>query len=98
MRRPKGKVSTISHSFYTMQHDSLQTAESHSHKLNVYLDIELAGDTKDWHRVAAKLPGRTNKDCRKRWVNKVCGCLKKGPWNKHEDESLLDAVDRYGQR
>ncbi|KAI0872290.1 Homeodomain-like protein [Hypoxylon argillaceum] len=81
-----------------MQHDSLQTAESHSHKLNVYLDIELAGDTKDWHRVAAKLPGRTNKDCRKRWVNKVCGCLKKGPWNKHEDESLLDAVDRYGQR
>ncbi|KAI0505632.1 Homeodomain-like protein [Xylaria bambusicola] len=59
---------------------------------------ELAGDTKDWHRIAAKLPGRTNKDCRKRWVNKVCGSLKKGPWNKSEDESLLDAVDRYGQR
>ncbi|KAI0449716.1 hypothetical protein F5B21DRAFT_508865 [Xylaria acuta] len=59
---------------------------------------ELAGDTKDWHRIAAKLPGRTNKDCRKRWVNKVCGSLKKGPWNKNEDESLLDAVDRYGQR
>ncbi|RYC53783.1 hypothetical protein CHU98_g12426 [Xylaria longipes] len=59
---------------------------------------ELAGDTKDWHRIAAKLPGRTNKDCRKRWVNKVCGSLKKGPWNKTEDESLLDAVDRYGQR
>ncbi|KAI0103341.1 Homeodomain-like protein [Nemania sp. FL0031] len=59
---------------------------------------ELAGDTKDWHRIAAKLPGRTNKDCRKRWVNKVCGSLKKGPWSKNEDESLLDAVDRYGQR
>ncbi|KAI1749771.1 hypothetical protein F4782DRAFT_533212 [Xylaria castorea] len=56
---------------------------------------ELAGDTKDWHRIAAKLPGRTNKDCRKRWVNKVCGSLKKGPWNKNEDESLLDAVDRW---
>ncbi|KAI0465614.1 Homeodomain-like protein [Xylaria cf. heliscus] len=59
---------------------------------------ELEGDTKDWHRIAAKLPGRTNKDCRKRWVNKVCGSLKKGPWNKSEDESLLDAVDRYGQK
>ncbi|KAK5637542.1 hypothetical protein RRF57_013257 [Xylaria bambusicola] len=59
---------------------------------------EMAGDAKDWHRIAAKLPGRTNKDCRKRWVNKVCGSLKKGPWNKSEDESLLDAVDRYGQR
>ncbi|KAI1132513.1 Homeodomain-like protein [Nemania abortiva] len=59
---------------------------------------ELAGDTKDWHRIAAKLPGRTNKDCRKRWVNKVCGSLRKGPWNKNEDESLLDAVEKYGQR
>ncbi|KAI0194249.1 Homeodomain-like protein [Astrocystis sublimbata] len=59
---------------------------------------EMAGEAKDWHRIAAKLPGRTNKDCRKRWVNKVCGSLRKGPWNKHEDESLLDAVDRYGQR
>ncbi|KAI0551138.1 Homeodomain-like protein [Xylaria curta] len=68
------------------------------HPLNVCWAIELAGDTKDWHRIAAKLPGRTNKDCRKRWVNKVCGSLKKGPWNKNEDECLLDAVDRYGQR
>ncbi|KAH9894574.1 hypothetical protein F4778DRAFT_747487 [Xylariomycetidae sp. FL2044] len=32
-----------------------------------------AGEIKDWSRVAAKIPGRTNKDCRKRWVNKVCG-------------------------
>ncbi|KAJ3580560.1 hypothetical protein NPX13_g11 [Xylaria arbuscula] len=59
---------------------------------------ELAGDGKDWHRVAARLPGRTNKDCRKRWVNKVCGSLKKGSWDKAEDESLMDAVDKYGQR
>ncbi|KAI0409175.1 Homeodomain-like protein [Xylaria palmicola] len=59
---------------------------------------EAAGDTKDWHRIAAKLPGRTNKDCRKRWVNKVCGSLKKGAWNKHEDERLLDAVERHGQK
>ncbi|KAJ8131249.1 hypothetical protein O1611_g2374 [Lasiodiplodia mahajangana] len=72
-----------------MQHTSL---------LTLPWDTELAGDTKDWHRIAAKLPGRTNKDCRKRWVNKVCGSLKKGPWSKNEDESLLDAVDRYGQR
>ncbi|KAI1172129.1 Homeodomain-like protein [Nemania sp. FL0916] len=59
---------------------------------------ESAGDAKDWHRIAAKLPGRTNKDCRKRWVNKVCGSLKKGSWNKLEDDSLLDAVDRHGQK
>ncbi|KAI1197759.1 Homeodomain-like protein [Nemania serpens] len=59
---------------------------------------ESTGDVKDWHRIAAKLPGRTNKDCRKRWVNKVCGSLKKGAWNKSEDERLLVAVEKFGQK
>ncbi|KAI1402269.1 Homeodomain-like protein [Hypoxylon fuscum] len=58
----------------------------------------LTGNIKDWHRIAAKLPGRTNKDCRKRWVNKVCGSLKKGAWNEDEDDRLLKAVDKYGQK
>ncbi|KAH6635417.1 hypothetical protein B0J18DRAFT_418744 [Chaetomium sp. MPI-SDFR-AT-0129] len=57
-----------------------------------------SGQVKDWTRVAAKLPGRTNKDCRKRWVNKVCGNLKKGAWDDDEDRRLRDAVDEYGQR
>lgn len=57
-----------------------------------------ARQIKDWNRIAAKLPGRTNKDCRKRWVNKVCGSLKKGAWNKEEDERLRDAVSIHGQR
>ncbi|KAL2174079.1 Homeodomain-like protein [Thermothelomyces heterothallicus CBS 202.75] len=53
---------------------------------------------KDWARVAAKLPGRTNKDCRKRWINKVCGNLKRGAWDEDEDQRLRDAVSKYGQR
>ncbi|KAL2018291.1 hypothetical protein VTK56DRAFT_995 [Thermocarpiscus australiensis] len=57
-----------------------------------------SGQVKDWTRVAAKLPGRTNKDCRKRWVNKVCGNLKKGAWDDDEDRRLRDAVSKYGQR
>ncbi|KAI1372045.1 hypothetical protein F4677DRAFT_278572 [Hypoxylon crocopeplum] len=56
------------------------------------------GNIKDWNRIAAKLPGRTNKDCRKRWVNKVCGSLKKGAWDDDEDERLLSAVEKYGQK
>ncbi|KAI1324236.1 hypothetical protein F5Y16DRAFT_412151 [Xylariaceae sp. FL0255] len=59
---------------------------------------ESAGDTKDWHRIATKLPGRTNKDCRKRWVNKVRGGLKKGAWNESEDNRLLEAVQKHSQR
>ncbi|KAH7322543.1 hypothetical protein B0I35DRAFT_476485 [Stachybotrys elegans] len=56
------------------------------------------GQVKDWNRIAAKLPGRTNKDCRKRWINKVCGSLKKGAWDEDEDERLLEAVRMHGQK
>ncbi|KAL7622059.1 hypothetical protein AAE478_007560 [Parahypoxylon ruwenzoriense] len=61
-------------------------------------ETQKQGSIKDWHRIAAKLPGRTNKDCRKRWVNKVCGSLKKGTWSDDEDERLLTAVDKHGQK
>lgn len=56
------------------------------------------GQIKDWSRIAAKLPGRTNKDCRKRWVNKVCGSLKKGAWEEDEDQRLRNAVCLHGQK
>ena len=56
------------------------------------------GEVKDWCRIAAKLPGRTNKDCRKRWLNSVAGGLKKGQWAKNEDQQLARGVERFGQR
>ncbi|PVH99734.1 hypothetical protein DM02DRAFT_528409, partial [Periconia macrospinosa] len=56
------------------------------------------GHARDWCRVAAKLPGRTNKDCRKRWHNSIAGGLKKGQWSKSEDRQLAKGVEQYGQR
>ncbi|KAF1850728.1 uncharacterized protein K460DRAFT_274073 [Cucurbitaria berberidis CBS 394.84] len=56
------------------------------------------GDVKDWCRIATELPGRTNKDCRKRWHNSVAGGLKKGQWSKSEDHLLSKGVEQYGQR
>ncbi|KAF2472917.1 uncharacterized protein BDR25DRAFT_219408 [Lindgomyces ingoldianus] len=56
------------------------------------------GEVKDWCRIAAKLPGRTNKDCRKRWHNSVAGGLKKGQWAKTEDVQLSRGVQKFGQR
>ncbi|KAI8630827.1 hypothetical protein F5Y19DRAFT_35072 [Xylariaceae sp. FL1651] len=53
---------------------------------------------KDWHKIASKLPGRTNRDCRKRWVNKVRGSLKKGAWDEDEDIRLLRSVEKHGQK
>ena len=55
------------------------------------------GELKDWNRIAAKLPGRTNKDCRKRW-SKLCEHVKKGTWSDAEDQRLQSAVERFGYR
>jgi hypothetical protein len=48
--------------------------------------------------IAVSLPGRTNKDCRKRWHNSVAGGLKKGQWSKSEDALLARGVEQHGQR
>ncbi|RAL12306.1 uncharacterized protein BO97DRAFT_424827 [Aspergillus homomorphus CBS 101889] len=56
------------------------------------------GEIKDGNRIGAKLPGRINEDCRKRWINKVCGLLKKGAWEPDEDQRLHDAICIHGQK
>ena len=56
------------------------------------------GCATDWSYVAEKLQRRTNKDCRKRWVNHVCGGLRKGPWEPGEDTVRRDAVAQHGQK
>ncbi|KAI1735429.1 hypothetical protein F4680DRAFT_469976 [Xylaria scruposa] len=56
------------------------------------------GEVNDWNRIADQLPGRTNKDCRKRWINQVCGGLRKGTWGGDEDARLRDAMSVHGQK
>lgn len=56
------------------------------------------GDVRDWQTIAVKLPGRTNKDCRKRWHNVVAGGMNKGHWTDAEDKLLIDAVNTHGKR
>ncbi|KAK7756914.1 hypothetical protein SLS62_000930 [Diatrype stigma] len=63
-----------------------------------YVRVAKAGSVKDWNRIAAKLPSRSNKDCRKRWVNTLSGSLKKGTWDEDEDERLIAAVHLHGQK
>lgn len=52
----------------------------------------------DWCQIASKLPGRTNKDCRKRWHNAVAGGLNKGQWSKAEDDLLRRGIEKHGQK
>jgi Myb-like DNA-binding domain len=35
------------------------------------------GKSMNWNKVAKRIPGRSNKDCRKRFYNEVTGGLKK---------------------
>ncbi|KAL4961541.1 uncharacterized protein BDV14DRAFT_203727 [Aspergillus stella-maris] len=52
------------------------------------------GKPRDWRAVAEKLPGRSNKDCRKRWF-KLDSKINKGPWSQEENKRLHEAVARY---
>ncbi|KIX96226.1 uncharacterized protein Z520_08004 [Fonsecaea multimorphosa CBS 102226] len=56
-----------------------------------------AGSVRDWNRIASKLPGRMNKDCRKRW-SKISENVKKGNWDPAEDAKLREAVKTMGTR
>ncbi|KAL3492124.1 Homeodomain-like protein [Aspergillus germanicus] len=56
------------------------------------------GDNVSWHEIAAFLPGRTNKDCRKRWYGTAAAKVKKGPWTEAEDDRLRKAIERHGTK
>ena len=50
--------------------------------------VEVQGAIK-WSKIAAKLPGRTSKQCRERFHNHLDVGLKKGDWSKEEDQIIL---------
>ncbi|KAJ5291174.1 hypothetical protein N7478_000425 [Penicillium angulare] len=54
------------------------------------------GKDGNWTEISKHLPGRSNKDCRKRWFHSLDPALRKGRWSKEEDELLLAAHQRLG--
>ncbi|OAG11214.1 uncharacterized protein CC84DRAFT_1076517, partial [Paraphaeosphaeria sporulosa] len=49
-----------------------------------------------WRELAKEIPGRSNKDCRRRWWNSLAEGKSKGVWSEEEDEQLMQAVKKYG--
>ncbi|KAE8367007.1 hypothetical protein BDV27DRAFT_155388 [Aspergillus caelatus] len=49
-----------------------------------------------WRELAKSVPGRSNKDCRRRWWNSLADGTAKGLWSEDEDERLMRAVNKYG--
>ncbi|KAL6691353.1 Homeodomain-like protein [Trichoderma pleuroticola] len=58
---------------------------------------ELMRQPRDWSSIAAMISGRSNKDCRKRWL-RLNSCIKKGEWSSSEDTQLRDAFEQFGAR
>ncbi|KAF9780841.1 Homeodomain-like protein, partial [Thelephora terrestris] len=59
--------------------------------------FEANGRSICWRSVAAALPGRNNKSCRKRWIHSLNPGLRKGRWTPAEDLSLTEAVKVHGK-
>jgi len=53
---------------------------------------------KKWSIIAEKIPGRIGKQCRERWLNHLDNSVKKTPWSEIEDQTLLDAQKKLGNR
>ncbi|KIW93494.1 uncharacterized protein Z519_06099 [Cladophialophora bantiana CBS 173.52] len=75
---------------WTPEEDSILRAEA-------TYQLIAAGSVRGWNRIASKLPGRMEKDCRKRW-SKISENVKKGNWDPAEDAKLREAVQAIGTR
>ncbi|XP_028856350.1 snRNA-activating protein complex subunit 4-like [Denticeps clupeoides] len=50
----------------------------------------------NWFRVKFEVPGRTDGQCRDRYLDCLCESVKKGVWDIEEEEMLRRAVARHG--
>jgi hypothetical protein len=54
---------------------------------------------KKWVAVATMVPGRTDQQCRRRWIQTLDTAWKTaGQWNGEEDAKLIDAVKKHGKK
>ncbi|KAI9895276.1 hypothetical protein PsorP6_018950 [Peronosclerospora sorghi] len=52
----------------------------------------------NWRQVSNNIPGRTAKQCRERWRNRLDPSIKKTPFTPQEDEAIQQAYEKYGNR
>jgi hypothetical protein len=84
--------------------NDMETPASHKGKWTAEEDAKLAEAVgefgHEWVTVAAMVPGRTNQQCRSRWLNSVIGgttTRSNRRWTQEEDTTLIDAVGEYGE-
>jgi hypothetical protein len=84
----------------TIEQTSLGNKGKWTRKEDAKLTKAVQKHSDNWVRVAAMVSGRTNGQCRYRWVNilesTTASARNKGKWSSEEDEKLTDAVTELG--
>lgn len=62
--------------------------------------IQVVGErgAKNWSKIAAYFPKRIGKQCRERWHNHLCPDINKTKWSEEEDQILVAAHNKFGNR
>ncbi|KAM5298565.1 snRNA-activating protein complex subunit 4 [Ctenodactylus gundi] len=50
----------------------------------------------DWFKIREEVPGRSDAQCRDRYLRRLHFSLKKGRWTAKEEEQLLELIEKYG--
>eukprot|EP00181_Compsopogon_caeruleus_P003893 CAMPEP_0184678764 /NCGR_PEP_ID=MMETSP0312-20130426/1555_1 /TAXON_ID=31354 /ORGANISM="Compsopogon coeruleus, Strain SAG 36.94" /LENGTH=217 /DNA_ID=CAMNT_0027127753 /DNA_START=721 /DNA_END=1371 /DNA_ORIENTATION=- len=56
------------------------------------------GEKCSWSTIATRIPGRSGKQCRERWLNHLDPSVVKGGWTEEEDRRLINLHDEHGNR
>jgi myb proto-oncogene protein len=54
--------------------------------------------TQNWKQIATKIPGRTAKQCRDRWIEQLNPFINHGNWTKEEDQLLIEQHQLWGNK
>uniref|UniRef100_A0ABI8A448 Small nuclear RNA activating complex polypeptide 4 n=1 Tax=Felis catus TaxID=9685 RepID=A0ABI8A448_FELCA len=50
----------------------------------------------DWFKIREEVPGRSDAQCRDRYLRRLHFGLKKGRWSAKEEEKLMELIEKYG--
>ncbi|NXS36228.1 SNPC4 protein, partial [Pomatostomus ruficeps] len=51
---------------------------------------------KDWYKIRTEVPGRSDAQCRDRYLKALHWDVKKGKWSMEEEEQLIELVEKHG--
>ncbi|KAF7810180.1 Transcription factor MYB3R-5 [Senna tora] len=63
---------------------------------NLLIEAVKKHNGRNWKKIAAYVPGRTDGQCLHRWQKVLNPDLVKGSWTKEEDDCLIELVRKYG--